>query len=243
MYLEKVLCWIYPMANISTTPIYRSYGGQPTRWNWHFIGKRVFDLAVCLFALPILLPLMAVIALVVVLDSPGNPFFVQERIGRRGRRFKIYKFRTMKLDIDDTRHRQYMQAYIVGETQPGTSKHPKRLFKPVSEQDYTRVGYLLRKLSLDEILQIFNIIKGDMSLVGPRPNVPWEVEKYNLWHNSRLDALPGITGLAQVKGRSTLTFDEIVRYDIRYVMEHSFILDFEILWQTFSSLLTDHGAG
>lgn len=231
------------MPRIITTPIYRSYGGQPIRWNWHFIGKRVFDLAACLFALPFLLPLIAVIALVIVLDSPGNPFFVQERIGRRGRRFKIYKFRTMKYDFDDRHHRQYMQAYIAGEIQSENSKHPEHIFKPISAQDYTRVGYLLRKLSLDEILQIFNIIKGDMSLIGPRPNVPWEVEKYNLWHTSRLDVLPGITGLAQINGRSTLTFNEIVRYDMRYVMDHSFILDFRILWQTFRSLLTGHGAG
>jgi lipopolysaccharide/colanic/teichoic acid biosynthesis glycosyltransferase len=230
------------MTRINTTPIYQSYGGQPSRWNWHFIGKRAFDMTACIIFLPLLLPVMALIALIIMLDSPGNPIFVQERIGRRGRRFKIYKFRTMKPGIDTKYHRQYMQAYIAGELQSESSRHARPVFKPLTEQDYTRVGYLLRKYSLDELLQVFNVLKGEMSLVGPRPNVPWEVEKYNLWHTSRLDVLPGITGLAQVNGRSTLTFDEIVRNDLRYVMKHSFILDFKILWLTLRGLLSGHGA-
>jgi lipopolysaccharide/colanic/teichoic acid biosynthesis glycosyltransferase len=231
------------MVNVSTAPIYRSYGGKPARWNFYFITKRAFDILVCLAILPLLLPVMAAICVLIRVDSLGSAIFLQERIGRRGRRFNIYKFRTMCFDYDDQEDRSFMQAYISGELEQSDIYGAGGLFKPANQKYYTRMGRILRRTSLDEILQIFNVLKGEMSLVGPRPNVPWEVEKYRLWHQSRLDALPGITGLAQVNGRSSITFDEMVRYDIRYVLNYSFALDLKILWLTATKMFSGHGAG
>jgi len=226
----------------STAPIYQSYRGKSARWNPHFILKRIFDVMVCGLGLLLLIPFMILIVVLIRIDSPGGAIFTQERIGRRGRRFKIYKFRTMCAGFDNEEHRKFMQNYIAGQV-GGTSETKGQTFKPPAEQAYTRVGRVLRKLSLDELPQLLNVLKGEMSLVGPRPNVPWEVEKYQLWHLSRLDVLPGITGLAQVNGRSSLRFDEIVRYDILYVMHYSIWLDIKILWQTVGNVFTGRGAG
>jgi lipopolysaccharide/colanic/teichoic acid biosynthesis glycosyltransferase len=135
-----------------------------------------------------------------------------------------------------------MKAYISGKVDGGDVPTVPR-FKPNNNGNITRLGNLLRKTSLDEIPQIINILRGEMSLIGPRPNVPWEVETYQLWHTERLDVLPGITGLAQVKGRSNLRFDELVRYDIYYVRNQSLILDLKILWWTILTIVTGLGAG
>jgi len=227
----------------SNAPIYQSYRGKSAHWNPHFIIKRVFDVLVCGVGLLLLLPFLALIIVLIRLDSPGGAIFTQERIGRRGRRFKIYKFRTMSAGYDNEEHRKFMQDYIAGQVGGGTTGSKEQIFKPPVEQAYTRVGRVLRKLSLDALPQLLNVLKGEMSLVGPRPNVPWEVEKYQLWHLSRLDVLPGITGLAQINGRSSLRFDEIVRYDILYVMHYSFWSDLEILWKTVGNVFTGRGAG
>jgi lipopolysaccharide/colanic/teichoic acid biosynthesis glycosyltransferase len=135
-----------------------------------------------------------------------------------------------------------MKDYISGKV--STSDPTTRpLFKPNNQTQITRMGNLLRKTSLDETPQIINILRGEMSLIGPRPNIPWEVETYDLWHTERLDVLPGITGLAQVKGRSNLCFDDLVRYDIHYVRNQSLVMDFKILWWTILTVLTGQGAG
>ncbi len=206
--------------------------------------KRAFDLAFCLFLMPVLLVPAALIAFIIVLDSPGSPIFVQERIGYRGRRFKMYKFRTMWKDHDAGQHRSFMQTFVSGGT-PGLIEGDARVakFKPIHEKDLTRFGRWLRKASLDELPQLLNILKGDMSLIGPRPNVPWEVEAYKPWHYDRLDVLPGITGLAQVMGRSDISFDAIARYDIQYARNQALHLDFWIAWKTFSVILAGKGAG
>jgi lipopolysaccharide/colanic/teichoic acid biosynthesis glycosyltransferase len=201
--------------------------------------KRLLDLAVCFLILPVLLPVMAVIALLIVLETADSPLFIQERVGKGGRRFPLYKFRTLKTSRLPAEKERYMKSYITGEVMiPVTGDS----FKP-PQQPATRIGALLRKTSLDELPQIFNVICGHMSLVGPRPNVPWEVEEYLDWHRERLDALPGITGLAQINGRSTLTFDELVRYDITYVRQANLRLDISILWKTIPVLLSRAGAG
>ena len=208
------------------------------------IIKRVFDLTVCLLLLPMLLLPMAVISFLIMLDSPGSPFFVQDRVGYGGRRFKLYKFRSMRSNFDDSKHREFMQSYVAGKVS-NESDEDKRAakFKPIQQKDITRIGKLLRKTSLDELPQIFNVINGEMSLVGPRPNVPWEVEAYKPWHYDRLDALPGITGLAQVMGRSDISFDNIVRYDIQYVKNQAIHFDLWIMWQTFETVVKSNGAG
>jgi len=224
------------------------------------IVKRVMDVVLCLLSLPLTLPLMTVCALAIYLDSPGPALFIQERIGKGGRRFRMCKFRTMQHNLDDSFHQAFMKAFVNGQIggdgngkddgshlhgafvraftneQTGGNGNGKQIYKPIQASQITRVGRILRKTSLDELPQIFNVLKGEMSLVGPRPNVSWEVEEYRLWHSERLEVLPGITGLAQVRGRSGISFDRIVRYDIEYFEKRSLALDLKILWWTMSAV-------
>ena len=204
--------------------------------------KRVLDLMICLAILPFILVATAIIAVAIYIDSPGHIFFSQERVGLGGRRFKIFKFRTLQPDHDQLSSRDFMIAFINGEIGQDTDGETK-IFKPVHTKDVTAVGRFLRKTSLDELPQIINVFRGDMSLVGPRPNVSWEVDAYKDWHKQRLAVLPGITGLAQVKGRSCLPFDTIVNYDIEYVNRQSLRLDLQILWLTAMSVVSGRGAG
>ena len=204
------------------------------------IAKRVMDVALCLLAMPLALPLVVICALAILLDSPGAVLFVQERIGKGERRFRMYKFRTMQPNLDDSHHRGFMKAFVNGEI--GDDENGGAIYKPVRASQLTRVGRILRKTSLDELPQLINVLKGEMSLVGPRPNVPWEVEAYRDWHNERLEVLPGITGLAQVRGRSGLIFDSIVKYDIEYIESQSLALDLKILWWTLISVFLGTGA-
>ena len=219
------------------------------------ITKRVFDVAICLLVVPVALPLMAICALAILLDSPGAVLFVQERIGKGGRPFKMYKFRTMQNSFDDSSYRAFMKAYVNGQiggngdqdsgnanlhrmaiktsvSESFGSNGNGEVYKPLHVSHITSVGHILRKTSLDELPQIINVLKGEMSLVGPRPNVAWEVEEYRSWHHERLEVLPGITGLAQVRGRSAISFDSIVRNDIEYVENQSLALDLKVLWWT-----------
>lgn len=188
---------------------------------------------------------MALIALAIVLDSPGSPFFVQERIGFRGKRFKVYKFRSMWREHDPLQDCAFMQSYVSGQVnQPGADSQARvAAFKPIRRESVTRVGHILRKTSLDELPQIINVLRGEMSLIGPRPNVPWEVQAYRPWHYERLETLPGITGLAQVMGRSDITFNQIARYDILYIKNQCLQLDWWIVAQTVRVVLTGKGAG
>jgi lipopolysaccharide/colanic/teichoic acid biosynthesis glycosyltransferase len=200
------------------------------------------DLAVCLVILPVVVVIVLLIGLAIKLDSPGPVFFVQERIGRGGKRFRIYKFRSMSHNHDDRADRAFMQAFISGKVVQ-TEMPTRPRYKPDNYGSITRLGYILRKTSLDEIPQIINVFQGNMSLVGPRPHVPWEVDAYKWWQEERLWALPGITGLAQIKGRSDLSFDLMARYDIEYVRNQSLALDLNILRWTVMSVLFGRGAG
>jgi len=204
------------------------------------IAKRVMDLALCLLAMPLVLPLLALCALAIRIDSPGPALFVQERIGKGGRRFRMYKFRTMQHNLDDSPHRDFLKAFVNGRV--GGDENGRVLYKPFQASQITRVGRILRKTSLDELPQLINVLRGEMSLVGPRPNVPWEFEEYRGWHQERLEVLPGITGLAQVRGRSGITFDSIVKYDIEYIERQSLAMDLTIMWWTVSSVLFGTGA-
>ena len=204
------------------------------------MAKRLMDVALCLLALPLVLPLMAICALAIHLDSSGPVLFVQERIGKGGRRFRIYKFRTMQHNVDDNYHRVFMKAFVNGGI--GDDENGVAIYKPIQASQVTRMGRILRKFSLDELPQLFNVLRGKMSLVGPRPNVLWEFEEYKGWHQERLEVLPGITGLAQVRGRSGITFDSIVKYDIEYIKRQSLALDLKILWWTLSSVFLGRGA-
>ena len=217
------------------------------------VAKRIMDVTICLLVLPLVLPLMAICALAIRLDSSGPVLFIQDRIGKGGARFRVYKFRTMQHNLDDSLNRAFMRAFVNGRIDSDEdvgddglhwafkkafvdrrvkSNGNGKVYKPVRTSQVTRVGRILRKTSLDELPQIFNVLKGEMSLIGPRPNVPWEVEEYRIWHHERLEVLPGITGLAQVRGRSGILFDRIVEYDIEYIEQQSLTMDLKILWWT-----------
>lgn len=204
--------------------------------------RHVLFVLFCILLSPILAVVMGAVALAIKLDSPGPVFFIQERVGRYGKRFRIYKFRTLSNNHDQRADHAHMKAYISGKL-ASADIPTKPSFKPDNQNKYTRVGRFLRKWSLDEIPQIINVIRGDMTLVGPRPNVPMEVEEYQWWHIERLSVLPGLTGLAQVKGRSNLVFNQLVRYDIHYVRNQGLALDMKIIWWTVLTVLTRHGAG
>jgi lipopolysaccharide/colanic/teichoic acid biosynthesis glycosyltransferase len=227
--------------------------------------KRIIDILVAFIALALLWPLLVAIAVLVKIDSSGPALFVQTRIGKGGRPFRIYKFRTMSHGLDDSAHRRFMQAFVRGDigrlstflsrrqsrgTGPRASRGRNTLggppsvtvYKPFGDSQVTRVGRILRKTSLDELPQLLNVLTGQMSLIGPRPNVPWEVEAYKSWHRERLNIRPGITGLAQVEGRSAIDFDTIARHDIAYVRRMSLGLDLRIILKTVSSVFSGNGA-
>ncbi|MEJ2486893.1 MAG: sugar transferase [Anaerolineales bacterium] len=206
--------------------------------------KRVLDVSFCIFLIPFLIIPFILISLAIVIDSPGSPVFSQERVGYRGKKFRILKFRTLWKDYDLKEDRKYMKSYINGgvvDHSPEDERVAK--FKPLHNHDVTRVGKILRKTSLDELPQIINVLRGEMTIVGPRPNVVWEVDAYKPWHYVRLNVQPGITGLAQVLGRSEISFDDIVRYDIQYTKNQSLHMDAWIFRRTLNAILDRNGAG
>ena len=204
------------------------------------LTKRLMDVALTLAALPLALPIGLLCALAIWIESGRPVLFVQERVGRGGRIFKILKFRTMWPNLDTREHQEFMSAFVKG--QVAERQTGRDVYKPFEAGQVTRVGRLLRKTSLDELPQLINVLEGAMSLIGPRPNVPWEVAAYRPWHHERLEVLPGITGLAQVRGRSGLTFETIVRHDVEYVMNASIGLDLKILYWTVRSIFLGEGA-
>lgn len=192
--------------------------------------KRAFDLIVTLFALPALLPIMGICAFLVWFDDPGPILFRQQRTGKGGRRFAMYKFRTMVTNAEELK-KEY--AHLNELTWPD--------FKISDDPRVTRVGRFLRKSSLDELPQVFNVIKGDMSLVGPRPT-SFDVSTYSLLHTERLEVLPGITGLWQISGRSDVDFDQRLLLDIEYIEKQSLVLDIKILFYTVFAVFSREGA-
>jgi len=206
----------------------------------YLVLKRAMDLAIAAGAILTLGPIMAIIGLLIRLDSPGPALFIQTRIGQGGRPFRLFKFRSMKDKIDNSSHKAFMQAFVKGDVHKAPSGGI--ISKPIDKSQVTRVGGFLRRNSLDELPQLLNVLKGEMSLVGPRPNVPWEVEAYEDWHMERLAVQPGITGLAQIHGRSGLDFDTMVKYDIEYVRKQSLKLDVQIMLSTLLPVLDGKGA-
>jgi exopolysaccharide biosynthesis polyprenyl glycosylphosphotransferase len=196
------------------------------------ILKRTFDLVVSALAVLVLLPLWLLIALLIKLDSKGPVFYTQERVGMDGRLFLLYKFRTMKAGSDSQLHREYQKAFIAGRAEANLGDDSKPTYKLLTDPRITRIGKFLRRTSLDEVPQLFNVLSGDMSVVGPRPPIPYEVEAYELWHRKRLDMKPGVTGLWQVSGRNRLPFEEMVRLDLFYIENWSLLLDLKIILRT-----------
>jgi exopolysaccharide biosynthesis polyprenyl glycosylphosphotransferase len=196
------------------------------------LAKRGSDLIIAALALGILSPLWLLIALLIKLDSRGPVFYKQERVGMDGRVFLFYKFRTMRADTDDAIHREFQRRYIGGQADTNLGDDRRPAYKLRADDRVTRLGHVLRRASIDELPQLFNVLRGDMSIVGPRPPIPYEVESYQLWHRKRLDMKPGITGLWQVSGRNRLPFDEMVRMDLYYIENWSLLLDVKIILQT-----------
>ena len=205
-----------------------------TKKRFHLGLKRAIDIAGSATLLLLTLPLMAVIALIIKLTSKGPVLFEQERLGQFGARFKCLKFRTMDSNCDPTIHREYVQQFIGGNAQTAQGGNcDKALYKITGDPRVTPIGRILRKTSLDEFPQFWNVLRGDMSLVGPRPPVPYEFEVYDIWHKRRvLELKPGITGLWQVSGRNRMRFDEMVRLDLRYSQKWSLWLDLKIIFAT-----------
>jgi lipopolysaccharide/colanic/teichoic acid biosynthesis glycosyltransferase len=199
-----------------------------------FIIKRVVDVIGSIFGLIIFSPLFLLIALCIKLTSEGPVFFRQERIGRYRKKFIFLKFRTMYINNNPNIHREFVTDFICGKDCRTTGGEGReRVYKIKDDPRITPVGKFLRKTSLDELPQFYNVLKGDMSLVGPRPPIHYEYERFDIWHRQRvMEVKPGITGLWQVRGRSSTTFDDMVRLDIKYIREWSLWLDIKIMLQT-----------
>lgn len=206
--------------------------------------KRIIDVTGSAFLLIVLSPLLAIIAVAIKLTSRGPVIFQQERLGQFGSRFRCLKFRTMYANNDPKIHREYVRRFIAGQAGGETKDTDKpAVFKIKNDSRVTPVGRLLRKTSLDELPQFWNVLKGQMSLVGPRPSLPYEYEIYDVWHRRRvLEVKPGVTGLWQVSGRSRTCFDDMVRLDLRYSQSWSIWLDIKILLATPGAVFSGDGA-
>jgi lipopolysaccharide/colanic/teichoic acid biosynthesis glycosyltransferase len=206
--------------------------------------KRATDLVGGTFALLIFAPAFLAIALAIKLTSRGPIFFRQERIGQFGKPFVFLKFRSMYLDNDSQIHKDYVKQLISGKAKRQPSKcNGEGVYKLTKDPRVTRLGAFLRRTSLDELPQLYNVLCGEMSLVGPRPAISYEVEAYQVWHRRRvLEAKPGMTGLWQVSGRSRIGFDEMVRLDVRYALKRSFWFDIRILLLTPLAVIQGNGA-
>ena len=205
--------------------------------------KRVMDVLGSALALVMFAPLFLIIAVAVKATSEGPVFFRQRRVGQHGVPFVFLKFRSMYTGNNASNHKEYVQKLIAGKAERHSNGNGEGVFKLTHDPRVTRVGSFLRRSSLDELPQFINVLRGEMSLVGPRPPVPYEVEAYDLWHRRRLlEAKPGITGLWQVSGRSRVTFDEMVRLDLRYARTSSPWLDIKILVRTPAAVMFGEGA-
>jgi lipopolysaccharide/colanic/teichoic acid biosynthesis glycosyltransferase len=196
----------------------------------YVIAKRAIDIGICIVVLPFVVPIAVLCALAIRLESPGPVMFAQMRTGQHGARFPMYKFRTMVQNAEELKASlQHLNIL------------PPPDFKVPDDPRITRVGRVLRKTSLDELPQIINVLRGEMSIVGPRPT-SFAASTYELWHSERLEVTPGITGLWQIKGRGTMTFDERLRLDIEYIEQRSVLLDLRIIASTALAVFRGSGA-
>lgn len=237
--------WELDVAQRPSHPaLYPDLSSEENGSKFFAIGKRAMDIVGSIVGMLLALPLFLVIILAIKCTSCGPALFRQIRIGQYGAPFVFLKFRSMHVDNDPGVHREYVKNLI---TERSDSAKPngngRPMYKMMRDPRVTRLGAFLRKTSLDELPQLYNVLKGEMSLVGPRPAIPYEVEAYEPWHRRRiLAAKPGITGLWQVKGRSRVSFDEMVRLDVRYAMARSLWLDVKILLSTPRAVIFAKGA-
>jgi lipopolysaccharide/colanic/teichoic acid biosynthesis glycosyltransferase len=201
----------------------------------HYWLKDVLDMIIGVVALGAFSPVLLIVALAVKLDSPGPAIFKQKRIGKDGNKFTVWKFRSMYLNADDRPHREALKKLVEGE--PVTNADGQGFFKPADDPRVTRLGKFLRATGLDELPQVFNILRREMSVVGPRPAIPYELDLYKEWHHRRLAVRPGVTGLWQVKRHDTQNFDDVIRLDLEYIDSFSIWLDLKIILLTFPMIL------
>lgn len=191
--------------------------------------KRVLDILVILLLLPLLCLVMLIVAVLIRLDSEGPVFYRQKRVGQDGVEFEMLKFRSMQINNDDSLHREAVKRYMNGDMLNHDGGSVGTLYKLVDDPRITRVGRIIRKLSIDELPQFINVLRGEMSVVGPRPPLSYEVEGYSLRDSLRLCGKPGITGYWQVYGRSRVTFEEMVEMDISYLRQQSILQDVKLI--------------
>ncbi len=203
--------------------------------------KRISDIVIAALTLLLLSPFWLLIALLIKLDSPGPIFYVQERVGMDGRIFLVYKFRTMRVGAGNELHQEYQRKFIAGQAEANVGDSERPAYKLRDDPRITRVGRLLRRFSLDEVPQLLNVLRGDISVVGPRPPIPYEVEVYEPRHRKRLDMKPGLTGLWQVSGRNRLPFEEMVKLDLFYIENWSLLFDVKIILRTMIVMLRGDG--
>ena len=204
--------------------------------------KSMLDRVLALCAIVLVSPLLGIIALAIKLDSHGSVIFRREQVGEKGKTFTAFKFRTMQMDNDDAEYKGYLVRYILENAPYTIDSDGQAIYKVVDDPRVTKFGALLRKTNLDELPQLVNVLKGEMSFVGPRPDVPFAVSMYKAWHLKRLNAKPGITGLWQVCGRKSLCFEGMVRLDISYIKRQSLLLDAKIMLLTVGTVLKGDGS-
>lgn len=197
---------------------------------YNFI-KRVLDILCSLVGLLILSPILVIVAILIKVDSKGPILFSQKRVGLNGHTFKMYKFRSMVIDAEELKNRLHEQNEMSGP-----------MFKIKNDPRITKIGRFIRKTSIDELPQLINILKGEMSLVGPRPSLPKEVEEFEPWMRKRLAVKPGLTCYWQVMGRNSIGFEEWMKLDVKYVEDRSFLLDLKLIFKTFFVLFGDEHA-
>jgi len=247
-----ITCHIFPEENDcqdqGKSPNLNLYPGvsrkNPSK-KFSSLVKRFMDVIVSFVALIIFSPLFLFIPILIKLSSKGPILFKQERVGQFGKKFIFLKFRSMHENCENSIHEDYIKKFICEQksaSAPG-KENEKGIYKLTNDTRITPIGLFLRKSSIDELPQLINVLRGEMSLVGPRPPIPYELENYDIWHMRRISEVkPGITGLWQVKGRSITTFDEMVRLDIRYIREWSLWLDIKIILKTPWAILSCKGA-
>jgi exopolysaccharide biosynthesis polyprenyl glycosylphosphotransferase len=225
--------------NLNGRPLVRF---RPTRLeSWRLGVKRVIDIVGAVIGTLVLLPIFLIAAVLIKLTSPGPVFFKQIRVGKEGKEFTFYKLRSM-MSGDDSKYREYLRAFVEDGREAGVDNKGHKVYKIMDDPRITSFGHFLRRTSLDEFPQIINVLKGHMSLVGPRPCLPYEWELYTDWEKARLSVTPGLTGLWQVTGRSNVTFHDMVLLDLYYISNWSFLWDLKLILQTIPVILLGKGA-
>jgi lipopolysaccharide/colanic/teichoic acid biosynthesis glycosyltransferase len=223
--------------------LYPDLSESQRRRKLSLLTKRLMDVVGSTCALVLLSPLFLLLAALIKLTSKGPVLYRQERVGQHGVPFVVLKFRSMHISSDEAIHKEYVRTFIAGRAQSRSADGSRKPYKITNDPRVTWLGRLMRRASLDELPQFWNVLRGDMALVGPRPPIPYELEAYDLWHRRRvLETKPGITGLWQVHGRSRTTFDEMVRLDLQYSRSWSPMLDLKILLQTPRAVFFGDGA-